>query len=33
MLSFLMGQAMKLTQGQADPKEIHAWLVEAFRIS
>ena len=33
MLSFLMGQAMKLTQGQADPKEIHTWLVEVFRAS
>jgi aspartyl-tRNA(Asn)/glutamyl-tRNA(Gln) amidotransferase subunit B len=32
ILTFLMGQAMKLTQGQADPKEIHAWLVEAFRV-
>lgn len=32
ILTFLMGQTMKITQGQADPKEIHAWLVEAFRV-
>lgn len=31
ILSFLMGQAMKLTQGLADPKEIHAFLMQAFR--
>lgn len=32
ILAFLMGQAMKLTKGQADPKEIHAFLVQAFRV-
>lgn len=32
ILSFLMGQAMKLTQGKADPKEIHAFLLQVFRI-
>ncbi|PJD94314.1 MAG: Asp-tRNA(Asn)/Glu-tRNA(Gln) amidotransferase GatCAB subunit B [Legionella sp.] len=28
ILSFLIGQAMKLTKGQADPKEIHAFLLQ-----
>ncbi len=32
ILTFLMGQAMKLTHGQADPKDLHALLVEAFRV-
>lgn len=32
ILAFLMGQAMKLTKGQADPKEVHAFLVQAFRV-
>ena len=31
ILSFLIGQAMKLTKGQADPKEVHAFLMQAFR--
>ncbi|MCX7091459.1 MAG: Asp-tRNA(Asn)/Glu-tRNA(Gln) amidotransferase subunit GatB [Legionellales bacterium] len=32
VLAFLIGQAMKLTKGLADPKEIHAFLVDAFRV-
>lgn len=31
ILSFLIGQAMKLTQGKADPKEMHAFLMQVFR--
>lgn len=33
ILSFLMGQAMKITKGQADPKDIHSFLIEAFRAN
>lgn len=32
ILAFLIGQAMKITKGQADPKAIHDFLVEAFRV-
>lgn len=32
ILAFLIGQALKITKGQADPKDIHAFLVEAFRV-
>ena len=27
ILSFFMGQVMKMTSGQADPKDIHTWLL------
>lgn len=32
ILTFLMGQAMKLTRGQSDPKDIHTFLMEVFRV-
>lgn len=33
IIGFLMGQAMKLTGGQADPKDIHAFLVQVFKTN